>query len=245
MACQSILNSFYSDFEWGIKTSLNNQIELFDWVRQEPILFSSSLVAVYGLTYTDKPIRNYFKTTHSKNLSSLFRFGNEYGEPVNATIISLGSYFTGLLIQNKWLKETGLLLSTSLLSTGIFQTFTKQLFGRARPEADDGIRTFKPFSGKEYYYSFPSGHSVVAFTTSFVLAKRTNYKSLKIILYAFSTVTALSRIYDDRHWFTDVATSAFISYTIVEQTFSRFKKKKKNALSLNVSLSNLTITFSF
>ena len=56
----------------------------------------------------------------------------------------------------------------------------------------------------------PSGHATVAFAVSSVLAERIDNLYASIGLYSIASVTAISRLYHNRHWLSDVAVAATI-----------------------------------
>ncbi len=60
----------------------------------------------------------------------------------------------------------------------------------------------------------PSGHSTVAFAVSSVLANRINNTFASIGLYTLAGITALSRVYHDEHWASDVLLGSAVGYFI-------------------------------
>ena len=106
-----------------------------------------------------------------------------------------------------------------LVSTGTFVVL-KGLFGRARPERVDARepRNFKlgrGFGGGPYA-SFPSGHAGTAFAAAAAVtseASRWWPKSKWYVgtaMYGGATAVALSRMYDNKHWASDVVMGAAI-----------------------------------
>jgi membrane-associated phospholipid phosphatase len=69
---------------------------------------------------------------------------------------------------------------------------------------------FEPFSGNN---SMPSGHTSAAFGFAASLAEDVHPLWAKIGLYTLATGTAWSRVYDNRHWTSDVVFSAILGIT--------------------------------
>lgn len=128
-------------------------------------------------------------------------------------------YATGLAFDNEWLRVTGVLIGTSLMVSAVTQTSFKYIFGRARPYTRLPATEFRPFSFDADFVSFPSGHTLVAFTISAVLAERIGNVWASIGLYSAATLGGLSRVYSRNHWFSDVVFSAgmavFVSRSVV------------------------------
>jgi membrane-associated phospholipid phosphatase len=119
--------------------------------------------------------------------------------------------------------ETGLALNTALVTTGLLEMALKPLIGRARPGRGDGNYDVDFFNRTFDYHSFPSGHASVAFTVSFVLAKRTELVPLKIFFYSLAASTAVCRLYSDAHWISDVAFGSIIAWYCSEAALKRLK----------------------
>ena len=129
--------------------------------------------------------------------------------------LSAGGYIAGLAFDERWLRETSFLAGSAILMAGAVSTVTKIVVGRARPYMDKGHMTFRPFTFPvENYASFPSGHTIVAFAFSGVLAERINNTWASIGLYGLAAGCGISRMYTDEHWISDVAFGAVISVSI-------------------------------
>lgn len=98
---------------------------------------------------------------------------------------------------------------------------TKLVAGRERPYVARDPRSFVLLRGLREgsdYASFPSGHTTVAFAAASALtahAARTGSGggdrwALGVPLYTAATLAGLSRMYEDRHWATDVVTGALV-----------------------------------
>jgi hypothetical protein len=94
-------------------------------------------------------------------------------------------------------KDRTIILGTAYLTMGIIVNATKRLTGIERP--DGSSKT-----------AFPSGHTATAFMGAEFLYQEYKYESILYgtFGYLIASGTAFLRIYNNRHWFTDVVAGA-------------------------------------
>ena len=93
----------------------------------------------------------------------------------------------------------------------------KEILHRPRPfQYDQGdVQLFDGPLGQSNYNSMPSGHTITAFSIATVFA--TEYKNIlwvPILSYTIATGVALSRIYDNKHWASDVVMGSALGWAI-------------------------------
>jgi membrane-associated phospholipid phosphatase len=183
-------------------------------------------VGVVGTTLLimqfDEDIKEFANKNKSDTLDKLAPAFRKFGEFYPPLIL----ISTGYLLDNEKSVETGIYATeASLLGLGI--TFLgKNIFTRARPYTGNGSNSWGNESFNKDYSSFPSGHSTVSFATATVIAEM--YKDRKYIpklSYTLATLAALSRIYDDKHWASDVILGSSIGY-FSGKTLIKIKKNK-------------------
>ncbi len=207
-----------------------------------------------GLSVLDQPIQqtalDYRQHHPSLNKASKFitNFGAEYEI---YTLAAIGTF--GLIIKDEKLKNTTLLATQAFISAGAVATVIKTLTGRDRPSyygVDETANpTFRgPFNGKNNSYSssFPSGHSSVAFAAATVYAlEYKNKPIIPIIAYSAASLISLSRITENKHWFTDVVVGAALGYLSGKQVVNNYhryigeqeKEKSKTRYSFQLNYS--------
>ncbi len=140
-------------------------------------------------------------------------------EPLGTTM-EIGTYFgdgrtmlgVSLLLmaygddQNR---ETGRLLTSTFISTGVIVWGMKEIIGRKRP-LDEVVGN----------PAFPSGHTAYAFAGATLLGNR--YPKLRIPLYIGAGLVGLTRIYLGRHYASDVIAGAAVG-TITGALVSRHR----------------------
>jgi membrane-associated phospholipid phosphatase len=107
----------------------------------------------------------------------------------------------------------------ALAISGQVTSALKGLFGRARPYAAGGDASDFDWGGgfsTSERRSFPSGHTSMAFTFASVVAEETSHRWPRAnrfvapLAYAAATGVGLARMYNDKHWASDVALGAAI-----------------------------------
>ncbi|MHB2027070.1 MAG: phosphatase PAP2 family protein [Elusimicrobiota bacterium] len=152
-------------------------------------------------------------------------FGNGF-----FVVPALGAaYLGGLSLKSSRLKQTASDGLESLVISGILVDAVKVSAGRSRPYAgsDRGRWNGPAFSNSEW--SFPSGHSVVAFSVATVVASE--YADSPFVppaAYGAATLTALSRIYQNQHWASDVFVGGAVGY-FAAKAVMRYHKRLKTA----------------
>jgi hypothetical protein len=116
----------------------------------------------------------------------------------------------------------------------------KWVVGRGRPGRDDPDY-FKAFSGNS---SFPSGHTLMAFTAAEIASQEYPSLWVQIPSYLVATSVGLSRIAADQHWVGDVLASALLGTGIGHAIVTAHRRPSKN-WHLSASGNGLQLTYAF
>lgn len=208
------------------------------------------LLATSASTFLDRPINKFLINRKDPVLNVVNDVGYHYGKPYSAFIVTGGFYITGLVVGNEWARETGLVLGTALLTSGLIESTLKPLIGRARPEHQMGNFDFHPLKKSALFHSLPSGHASIAFTITLVLAKRIHNTPLKVLFYSLAAATAFCRLYSNAHWFSDVVFGGAVGWfsssaSIKNLSLNKYRKKNSANISVNPSASGLSVILSF
>ena len=185
------------------------------------------VIAGTGVSYLiDNPVSEYARGIRDDVPKIIRDYGFEYGSPTNNYIITGAVYTTGLIIKNEKLRRTGVLLISSASTAGLLQQIMKSAIGRARPLSGLSKDTFNPLwgAGKDFH-SFPSGHAVLAMTNAHAIAKQFKNIWVKSGIYTLGSIPAISRLWEGKHWLSDVVFSVAISIFTVE-SIDRYLDKK-------------------
>ncbi len=139
----------------------------------------------------------------SRDLSYL---GSGYG----AGSIAGAFYLVGRMTHNARARETGLLGSEALIDSGIVAAVLKHVTQRPRPRAGKERGDF--FDGG---LSFPSGHSIAAWSLATVVANEyRDNRLVQISAYGLAAAVSLSRYTGRNHFLSDVLVGSAIGYGI-------------------------------
>jgi hypothetical protein len=180
------------------------------WNQRDWTKLGVFVAAEGSLLFTDQSVKDFFQENRTTKLDKISKnflepFGGNY-----SLLVMSGFVVHGLLAKNTKSVSTGLLSLESFLLSSIIVRIPKTLAGRERPNNADGNGPFTfngPFNGN----SFPSGHTTAVFSVASVIA--TQYRNIKwvpVTAYSVASLVGLSRIYDNKHWLSDVVGGAII-----------------------------------
>jgi membrane-associated phospholipid phosphatase len=147
--------------------------------------------------------------------AAAFRF---LGFP-GSVIIGASVYATGLVLDNRDVASFGLHGTEAIVVSSAFVYAGKTVLGRARPYDDiDNPFNFKLGRGfgNDRYQSFPSGHTAAAFAVAAALTEESKeiwpkaHPYMVPILYTGATFVGVSRMYNNKHWASDVVAGAAV-----------------------------------
>lgn len=158
----------------------------------------------------DETVRSAFAGREGSAITAIRKTGDIYGIWIPATAITAGLYIGGLAFDEPRIRRAGRHVFQSVLHAAAITTTVKVLTGRHRPALEDGPYGFEGPSFKDDYNSFASGHTTMAFAISSALAAEIDNPWASAGLYTIAGATALSRLYADRHWGSDVVFGAVV-----------------------------------
>ena len=184
---------FTSPLEWKGK----------DWLKMAVIAGTTT-----ALTTLDTPVQQFFLENQSPQVSAVTKYGLKPMGDLYAFAAMGGFLLHGSLAGNDRSRSTGLLAIESYILSRLLVRIPKYVFGRSRPDAwwGPGPGEWKgPINGK----SFPSGHTTSAFAVASVIAFQYRGKPwVQVTAYSLASLAGISRLYDNRHWISDVFAGA-------------------------------------
>lgn len=222
----------------------------FKWQDDDIGLFAGVLISTVGLNMLDEEAHRFFKRQEEHVPGVVKEFGWYFGSPQNNYGVTGAIYLTGLLTKNPKIRRTGILMISAASAAGLIQTVSKNIAGRGRPSTNNRLK-FKPFSKEGEYHSFPSGHTILSFTTFYALSKQFENPWVKAGLYLGGLVSPVSRLWNGAHWLTDVALSMALTIAVVDSVDNYLDKqtllknnpalRKENKISWHLKMGAGTI----
>jgi len=127
--------------------------------------------------------------------------------------LSVGGFVIARLKKSSWSLPFFEILVAQCLSIAFARVF-KILIGRARPDIflKKGVYGFYGFEWDHHFHSFPSGHSMAAFTLASSLALL--FPRFRVYFFSVATLLTTSRIFLLGHFASDIIGTAAISLVI-------------------------------
>ena len=136
--------------------------------------------------------------------------------------VPVALYSAGLIRRDKRMKSTAILAGEAVGDVEILTTVMKDITNRTRPAA---IGTGQSYSDTWFnssgsflrgHGSFPSGHTVAAFSVATVISRRygRNHKWITLVSYGLASAVGFSRVTLSAHFISDVFMGGALGYTI-------------------------------
>lgn len=224
------LNKYYAKKYWS--DSKEVVTAPFHWDGHDWTKFAVFTGTTASMFFVDDEIRdasqsfrNYSGET-GKFISANFLepFGGKYSLAVTGSFLVYG-----LLANDSKSGSTGLLALESFLISSAFVRIPKYMFGRTRPYEHPNVSPFD-FKGPGGGHSFPSGHTIAVFSVASVIANQyADTKWVPIVSYSVAGLTGFSRVFDNKHWASDVLMSGILGTLIGNMVCN---KKNNDSVSI-------------
>ena len=180
----------------------------------------------------DKPVNTWMQGVSGSAKGGMSDVINAFGEKT-IIIPALGvTWGLSHLIKNEHLKRSSWNAVKAVVVTAAATEAIKIAAGRARPFTGEGPHSFHPFDRADQYKSLPSGHSALAFAVFTPFAE-----TYSRWIYAVPASVALVRVYENKHWFSDVVLGGGIGF-ISAWIFTHYPQK-----NIQVTGNSLVVCF--
>lgn len=181
--------------------------------------WSRPLLLIGGLALFDRPVRRASHRVQGGIAADVAGFGRWYGDwRASAPFLLGGTLAVAVAREGNRGWGVGAAVTLGVLAGSFLNEGMNVAVGRDRPNAGDGPWRFDPFSG---HASFPSGHTALAFAFAGAVDEATAGWAPAAAAYAAAALTGASRVYDDKHWATDVAAGALVG-AVTARLVTRF-----------------------
>lgn len=173
------------------------------------IMITLGVGSAVALTYAyDREIHDRMRPGSNKGLKKAADAGALIGDPFLHLGLAAIVYGGAIMAESPKWKEVGEMMGEALIIADASTFLIKEATGRGRPSATSAKGDFKPFGFRNDYDSFPSLHTSSSFALASVLAATEENLILKVGYYGAATAVGLSRMYQNKHWASDVLLGA-------------------------------------
>jgi membrane-associated phospholipid phosphatase len=162
---------------------------------------------------------------------------NYLGRPQYAAIALAGTYAAGRLASAPKTARAAEHVAIALLASGVANGAVKFAVGRERPSFTGDPHRFSPFNREDRWQSFASGHAVVAFSLAASISDEARRPWVTALTYGTASLVGWSRVYEDRHWTSDVVGGALIGIAASRFTIHRLHAHRAEADSASAAVS--------
>ena len=170
--------------------------------------WARGVLVVGGLVSLDHRIRDGARDLQSGMGDDVASFGRWFGDwRRSAPLVVAGALLVGALPDRSAPTRRAASIVVGVLAGSMANEALNVAVGRGRPGENAGPWRFDPLDG---HASFPSGHTAYAFAVAGAIDEATEGPIPALVAYTVAGLTGLSRVYDDRHWLSDVAIGALV-----------------------------------
>ena len=175
------------------------------------------------LIATDQSTGDEIAESHKQlNASRIVSYaGSAYG----AGSVALAFYLFGRGKHDDRARETGLLGAEALVDSQIVGSALKEITQRSRPLSGTSRSDF--FDGGS---SFPSGHSIAAWSLATVIANEYHDRPLvQITAYGIASAVSVARFTGQKHYLSDVLVGSAMGYGIGRYVYHAHHRKRSDS----------------
>ena len=215
--------------------------------KTEWLIAGGLIAGTAGALTQDKAIKEDFS-----------RASGDFWDSMSANFTHVGDYrYQAPFILGAWLAGTVSGCETlnkvaadgaeaSLFAAGIVNPIITRITGRNLPNRNEDPYKFEPFTS--HRYSFPSGHTTEAFAMAAVIdtdfRQQFGYWHTPIV-YGIATATGISRIYDRKHYLSEVVLGAGIGWSIGKWIADKPRNPAAPSISASVENPGLALSWNF
>ena len=212
-------------FNYSLESACTLALSPFNWGAKDYTKIAAGF-SLFTLAYTnDAKLYEFIQSNKGNFSDDLAWLGEKWG---NGQFLG-GVYAQAGISSLVWPKNTDIKIffhkgMVSGFYTSATILFLKHLIQRKRPYMAANPYEFGKFWEKPHYHSLPSGHTAAAFNLATLIAHSTEKKVWGVLAYSLATLTAWSRVYDQKHWVSDVVFGGILSTAITKSVLNSYKK---------------------
>jgi membrane-associated phospholipid phosphatase len=200
------------------------------WDARDWLIFAGVGATTGGLMLADKEIRSSVQKKRNDTSDTLANVFRPFETIAPATLVA-GMAGIGYAFDQPKLKAASAdALEASLISVGVFAVPAKFFIGRSRPNRDRGPAHYEPFNLGS---SLPSFTTANAFAVASTLSEHFPHPAVSILAYGLAGAAGIARIYDDKHWTSDVFLGAALG-TVIGKAVAKLNEQRREKSRVSV-----------
>lgn len=185
--------------------------------KHQSYILPTALITYGLISLGDNPIRDLDISTFLELTEDNSRFASKLDDYIEfAPLVAMyGLDIAGVKSKNSVLDQTNMALLTTLITTGMVHTL-KSNTDRMHPDGST-------------HNSFPSGHTATAFAAAELLGQEFKHQSMwyGYAGYFVASATGILRMYNNRHWLSDVVAGAGFGMLSTKLTYLVYPHLKR------------------
>jgi len=212
-------------------------------LQEGNLFWTAGIAGAIGLTYLyDAEIRDQLQgSVRSRGMNRATDAGELLGNPYLHLGLAAAVYAGGLWADSPKWQQTGEMMVEALVLADGATLLLKQGIGRGRPSATADKGDFKPFGFKSEYDALPSMHTASSFALASVLARTSDSLPVAVASYTAATFVGFSRMYQNKHWASDVLLGAAIG-ELAGRVVTAFHADKERRLVILPGVGSQAVT---
>lgn len=206
------------------------------------LLWAGAGAALVGSLLLDRSIASEIPDGGGHRLEWASDRLNYGGRPQIAAVALAATWAGGKLAGSNETAQAAEHIGIALLASGVANGALKFGVGRERPSFTDDPHRFVPFNRKDRWQSFPSGHATVAFSLAASISEEARRPWVTAATYGTAALVGWSRVYEDRHWTSDVVAGALVGIVTSRYTIHRLHHRHEKADGSTSPASTVSLT---
>lgn len=205
--------------------------------RRAGFVAGGAAAGLLALSFADERVLNQARGWKEGAPHNVFRFFNEIGNVRGVRPAAVMLFIGSLTSDDTRFQDAAFTSLEAIVFANLTTDVLKSIVGRARPYDGKGPHHFRPFGGD---LSFPSGHAttVLAFTTPWMMYYP-HWATYTLV--AFSAGTAIARLADNVHWYTDVVAGGTIGFLMAQWLSRRHMEPAESLVEIEPYVSAGTV----
>jgi membrane-associated phospholipid phosphatase len=186
----------------------------------------ASLAAFAGAAILDEPLHSWLDSHQSDEGNRIARVVDPLGRARYLVPSLVGSYAAARLTRHHALANTILRIGLGYAAADGNESILKPAIGRHRPDSTNRAEDFRLYARGEQWHSYPSAHTVHAFSIAAAIADEAHRPWVSLMAYGAASIVGAQRVYTRAHWASDVVLSSTLAIAVSTTTVRWLRSRR-------------------